>query len=345
MPIMTSTLDRNLFKTIRAVAIITCTLAAARVLTAQQLNWSGAQQVSPGEGIKGQLSREGLSAVVFKNQMYLVHAGQTAIDSYGNKNVFIQTSSDGVHFSNNVAIVSSVNGIAAASIGNPSITVYNNQLWVAFNNQLGGGVEGADFISSSDGVTWGLAGGVGGYNFLGSPSIVAFSNGLYLALTNAADSSIIFCRVQGTNPYCANFVNNKVSFNPSLGVFNGRIYIGYTNLSNDHQMWLLYGTDGNNFTTSNVLTTSTSSTPPEFAIHNNALYVGFRTNDGAHEFLYRYSSDGVDFSAQFEPGYTMGGYPGMVDATGLTSSSYNGALLNYFSSNDSSLSVYYSGAR
>lgn len=305
---------------------------------AQFLNWSAGTRYD--NQIGGVPQRQGVGAAVFNNTLFVAYADPYLVDQFQNSTVYIMRSTNGIDFSPPERVVIYSISQYIVSSATPALAVFNGKLYIAWNTGQGS----ANFASSSDGSTW--DGFVEGYrtNVDNSPSIASFNGVLYSGVRNAQDQTLEFCRIftDDTN-YCVQWPNNRLGFNPGLGVFNGQLYIGYQDI-NTHDIWFLYTADGNNFVTSGNATNDQTSTAPAFAVHNNILYLGFRTNDGDHKFLYKYSYDGVNFSGGVDPHYQMGGPSGLIDGSGLAYSIYNGNLFNLFTSNDTSHNLYSTNA-
>lgn len=284
----------------------------------------------------GEQDRQGVGAAVFNNTLYIAYTDSVP-QTNGNYAIILASNTDGgATFGNKLQVTNG--GFPIYGVNNPSLAVYNNKLYLAYNDAQ----TYSNVISSSDGVNWSnVHPCTTGVN--SSVSLAVFNNLLYFGLRNASNGSVTMCAINAADQVVqvTNLPQYTANAYPGIGVFTPpggqpTLYVGYEALSNDHNINLLLSTDGVNYSFSSAAASDQTSTAPSFAIHNGIFYLGFRTNDGDHKFLYKYTTNGSNWSGNVDQNWTMGGPAALINATNLTGSPYNGYLFNIFTSNDSS---------
>ncbi len=269
----------------------------------------------------------GVGTAIWNNRLYVAYTQ----NNYQGGTLLTYTS-DGVNFSPSTIVP--VGGATGFSASNPALTVFNNQLYIAFVDQYNIPV----YTSTSDGVTFAALHAACSTTATASPGMVAYKNNLYMGYMTASGHNLALCNItppqKNPAPYATVYSNISLGDSPSLAVFNNTLYIAYRNDSGNHYLYLATSTDGINLTLSNAANSSHTSTAPSIAIHNGILYIMFRQNSSGDHLYYTYSTDGVNFSGPIYVGITMGGPPSATTATFNCCSTLNGNLFVVFRQND-----------
>jgi len=289
--------------------------------------------------IGGETNETGVGAAVFNNLMYVAYISVTKYDSKGNAFLYVASNSDGgIYYNNKTAVVNSNNGANIIAASNPALAVWNNALYLGYID--GSGI--ASFVSSTDGEHWGTPTSCnlpGGDVADSSPSMAVFNGDLYMGYRNHLNHYMDICQISTSHAPIVYEADNlpSLNFNPSLAVYNNKLYAAFEGENSSHTLYFATTatTFGSGFTLQTGASGDQSGTAPSLAVHNGVLYLGFRSNDGSQVFLYKYSTDGVTFSKSTGGKWGEGGPPTLVNATGLTGSSYNGQLYVFFSSQTS----------
>jgi hypothetical protein len=326
--------------------VLTFCLSGFSTLKAQNLTWSAPQYDFSIE-VNGISGRQTPAGVVFPitQRLYMTYTSNNSTgDVYGDKYLYFGSQTGGGAIYGPPSYLNPSGG-SAISNTNPGMGVFNNKLYVVMNT-IGSGSTGPGygpaFVSSSDGVNWGIVTGIStGVATDSAPGVASDGTYLYMGFRNAGDHTLVLCRMNASEVVtCTNFPGTRtMGFNPGLKVFNGALYVGFQDLSS-HNLEYYKSTDQGQ-TIGNLITTAANdqtSTPPSLETHNGYLYMGFRTNDGDHKFLYKYSADGTNWTSGPDPHYTMGGAPVLVDGVGLQY--YSNFLYNLFSQNGSPYYLY-----
>lgn len=291
------------------------------------MNWATPQRDSS-TPIGGELGRQGVGVVNWNGQIWAAYLGTSAIDSQGDAYIYTAQTSGETTFSNKVQVTVG-DGSTVAGYTNPALAVRDGKLYLAYINSNGT----ANFISTSDGVTWSYYINTCTRNVISSVSLAVYNGKVYMGLEDYYTHTLVLCEIGPTDQIDAvnAFTNIGINFNPGLGVFGNTLYIATESSDNSHQINLYSTLDGRNLNVTNFPGDQTS-TSPSLAVHNGVLYLGFRTNDSNKKFLYKYSNDGVNFSGAFDPRWAQGGPPALVNGDNLPGP-YNGHLFTFFSSN------------
>lgn len=291
----------------------------------QGLNWSTPQSsanTAPAPG--GVSGRPGIAGVYFNNQVW---GAVTRTGSYPEVQMINNGGGTGTTFYSQSAVI--VGGVYALSNVNPALTQMNGYLYLAYTDQ-----NGLNYVvSSTDGVNWtgpsaSTASGLPSATQY-SPSITAdpATGTIYIAYANGQYYTPVVCKwVPGSSASCTQYYSlDTENFNPGIVFWNGTVYLGYEHRGDSH---CLYFYKYNPSTTGMTAWTpigcdEQTSAGPSLAIHNNQLYVAFRTNDSSAKFTIRVSPDGNTLNFRQQPGFTMDGYPQLVEIPGTVSSLMN----------------------
>jgi hypothetical protein len=203
----------------------------------------------------------------------------------------------------------------------PALTAMNGLLYLAYTDTNGLN----QIISSANGTDWtGPSAGPSGPDGLptstqANPAITAdpANNTIYTSYINGQYFTPIMCQwVIGNQPSCTqNYSLDTANFNPGIAFWNGIVYFGYEHRGDSHCLFFYkydpVTTAMNGWTP--IGCNEQTSAGPSLVVHNNALYVGFRTNDSSAKFTIRVSTDGNTLNFRQQPGFTMDGYPDLVD--------------------------------
>ena len=305
-----------------------CSLLIAAGTSAAAQTW-GAPQSSSGTAAApgGVAGRPAISGALLGGKVY---AAETLTGTSNQIMIMTNSSPTSTTFANLSVVVlanrGTANQVYALSAVSPALTAMNGRLYLAYTDT--GGFN--RIISSIDGLNWtGPSANPNGSTGLptgtqANPSITAnpATNTIYTAYTNGQYFTPIVCQwVVTGQPSCQqNYTLDTANFNPSIAFFKGIVYLGYETRSDSHCL-LFYkwtpSTGAMNGWTPTQCSEQTSA-GPSLVVHNNALYVGFRSNDSSAKFTVRIGSDGNTLPTRQQPGFTMDGYPDLVDVgTGI----------------------------
>ena len=227
---------------------------------------------------------------------------------------------------------------AQAGSTSPALTsnTATNTLYLAYTDVYGIN----HIISSTDGVHWtGPQASSSSPNGLptstqDNPSLaIDQSTGtVYAGYTSGQYYTPIVCSwVPGTNATCNQYYSlDTANFSPGIVFWNGLVYFGYEHRGDSHCLFFYKYNPNNTSMTQwqpNGCGEQTSA-GPSLAVFNNELYVAFRTNDSSAKFTLRVSTDGGNtLSYRQQPGFTMDGYPSIVNTNGTGDGN---ALMNVY---------------
>ena len=219
-----------------------------------------------------------------------------------------------------------------ASSSGPSLAVFNNKLFVAFNSSVG--ASDVLVCSSADGTNWSpnvVAAPKGLYR----PALAVFQDKLWLAYLYQANNGgtgalVIYSSTDGVSWTKANQpANLAVSGgsweSPSLTVYNGTLYMALcggsgASLSNGNQnvyskVMVSSSANGANWSVP-VDTGQTSSEAPTIGVLDNKLYVSYVAANASNTLLCTTSSNGTSWSgANGMAGNTSPNPPGLATLT------------------------------
>ncbi|MGO8758124.1 MAG: hypothetical protein ACLQG3_08370 [Terracidiphilus sp.] len=299
----------------------------------QTLTWSTPERDTT-TPMGGESGRPGVGAVNWNGYLWVAYLGTSTVDSAGDFSVYTAYNSGGINFGNKNQVTPGNSAQTVAALGNPSLVVYNGDLYLFYNDAYGE----ANYIYTSDGVNWSQVYTYAGLGyFIDASQSAAVYNGLiYVGFRNHADYSLILATIDSSNDTSwTNFPSVTLNFNPGLAVFNDSLYIAIETDANSHNLYYYTTTGGTTLLGPYTGTaTNQSSTAPTLAVFNNVLYLGFRSNDSKDNFLYMYSTDGVNWSSSIEPHVGIGGNPILAVAPDLPGS-YNGDIFFFWASESS----------
>ena len=318
-------------------ATIALALAAffSTPLLAQAPYWSSPVQYPYAMG--GDSGRESPAATVFNGVVYMVFTSRT-VASGSNYYMYEATSADGIHYST-PTLINTASGYALAS-SNPSLTVYNNVLYLAYNS---GGTT--NLVSSTNGTTWGTIGQVPtGVTADYSPSIATDGSALYVGIREHVASGVaplVLCNYTITPGWnCTTTTSTGSNYGPNLTAFGPTIYMSFAWQGNSHTLLYYTWSNGTLSTLQTVTGATTSAAPGGAAVGGSNLYIGYRANDGGHGFYTTSTSGNGTWTPNYYSGYGIGGPPAMF--SGLPGSS--GVVFALYAANDSSHYMYATGA-
>ena len=317
----------------RAIIALAFLVVSSTSLVAQAPVWSSATQYPYAMG--GDSGLEGPAATIFNNVVYMVFTSRTPSPS-GDYYMYEATSTDGVNYSAPVQI-NTLSGIAHAS-SNPSLAVYNNSLYLAYNNG-----SGANLVSSGDGTNWGTVQQLPTSVPVNShPSLASDGQTLYVGLKESTTASgLVFCTYTvSSGASCVTNESTGMNYGPGLAVFGSQVFISFEWQGNNHT--LLYYTWANgSFSPLQTVTGATTSAAPGLTSANlRTLFIGYRANDGGHGLYTVGLLTNGQWDTNYYSGYGIGGPPAMF--SGLPG--HLGAIYALYAANDSSHYMYAIGA-
>jgi len=288
--------------------------------------------------IGGESGQTGVGAANFNGALWVAYAG-TPADQYGQANIELAWNYDGgVTYGNKILALSYGGGNPQPlhTDSNPALAVFNGILYIAYTQ-----ANFPYFVFSSDGIHWGSPSdacnnGSSATGVDASPSLTVFNGALIMANRDKSTHEMIICRIASNNTATSTlYPTITLNYNPSLAVFNNKLYAAIEKNDTAHTIDLYTSTDAVTFTENTGASSDQTSTAPSLAVHNNVLYLGFRSNDSEQGFRYKYSTNGFTFSSDINPHWTEAGPPTLLSADYLPNSPYNGQLFVYFSSHTS----------
>ena len=312
--------------------------AAATPLFSQTLSFSTPERDST-TPISGEYGRVGVGAANINNELWVAYIGTTTVDGAGDAYVYTANNSNGgINYGNKSQVTAAYGTVAGNS--NPALAYYNGEFYLAYNDGYGN----ANFVTSSDGVTWGPEiyscnrTATKTYTIDASPTMAVFGGVIYVGLRDHTNQEMIICQIFPGAPSNTNVIEYSsitLNFNPGLGVFNGVLYAAIESNDSSHTIYFYTSSDGNTWTLQTGASQDQSSTAPTLAVHNGILYMGFRSNDARDLFFYKYSTDGVNFTTAIRGNTAVNGNPTLLEATTLTGSPNQGDLYLYWGSDSS----------
>jgi hypothetical protein len=261
------------------------------------------------------------------------YLGKTTVDPAGDFYVYTAYNTGGINFGNKSQVISGNRDQTVAASGNPSLLVYNGDLYLFYNDAYGN----ANYVYTSDGINWSqVYSYAAGYFVDASQSAVVFNGLIYVGSRYHTDFSLLLTSINSANSYTTvNYPSIGLNFNPGLAVFLNTLFIAFETDANSHNLYYYESTNGTALTGPLTGTaTNQSSTAPTLAVFNDVLYLGFRSNDSSNNFLYMYSTDGGTWSSSIEPHVGIGGNPELVVAEDLPPP-YNGDIFFLWASESS----------
>lgn len=325
------TLSTRQFWNVCCVQVLLLALSFGASVQAQTLTWASPVEHT-GVQVGGQpYGMGGVGAAVWNGDVYIAYA-----DNSGNGNLWTAYTTTGAVFTKQQVNLSSG---APSDMGNPSLAVFNNLLYLAWINTS----EQAEFAYSADGVNFTYAGScTPTAGAVASPSLTVFQGNLYMGIMTASGHYLAICKIAVDNTATVNeYPSFSVGDMPALGAYNNTLYAAFRDDSSSHYIYLAESTDGVNFLESTAATSSHTSTACSIVVYGGILYIGFRQNSSSDHLYYTYSTDGVTFSAPIYVGYTMGGPPALIDTFGTEVA---GQIFNVFRQNDTGHYLYTSSA-
>ena len=283
---------------------------------AQGLTWSAPQTSYNASKPGGVSGRPAVGGVFFNGTVY---AAETIVSSFPEVQILTNGGGTSTNFSNLTAVPGS--SPFDTSNVSPALTKIGINSYLAYTDQ-----NGFNYVlSSTDGIHW--TGPSAGPDVLpagtqDNPSITSdpSTNTVFIAYTNGQTFTPIVCKwVPGSSPSCTQYYSLRTeNFNPGIAFYDGLVYLGYEDRGNDHCLYFYKYTPSTTAMTNwqPIGCNEQTSAGPSLAVHNNALYVGFATNDSNKKFTIRVSTDGNTLTFRQQPGFTMDGYPQLVDLGG-----------------------------
>jgi hypothetical protein len=296
--------------------LLTITVFSSAAGFSQALSWATAERDTT-TPIGGESQRPGVGAVSWNGSLWVAYLGLTSEDLKGDAYVYTAYNSGGTYFENKSQVVPQ-NGQIVAAISNPSLVVYNNDLYLFYNDAYGN----AYYVYTSDGVNWSGVNLAATMTYQGdvvaSPSAVVFNGSIYVGLEcqpsqpcQISNNTLLISSINASNQVTStNYPGIGVIFNPGLGVFNNTLYIAIESTLSSHAIYYYTSTDGVTLSPPNAGAASDqTSTSPSLAVFNNVLYLAFRSNDSSDNFLYKYTTNGTTWSSSIKPHIGIGGNP------------------------------------
>ncbi len=245
---------------------------------------------NPGKNFKNLVMLAGTAPAIttWNGKLWLAFTGS---DSY----VYLASSSDGITFSTSIQAVPCLGCQAQVSNSQPSLAVYNNQLWIAWTNS--NGVQFTTWTGSS----WVYNQGCGSNSPLPlnatTVGLASYGSNLYFAYgaNKASNYELVVCHTNGlavgnpagyaiTNTYPSLQVGGGISIStePSFSY----MYLAYKDISTSDYIQVTGTSDGSNFTSttySGIRENGDSSTAAGTTIFNNSTYYfAYVENSSSH---------------------------------------------------------------
>jgi hypothetical protein len=193
----------------------------------------------------------------------------------------------------------------------PCLTVFRENLWVAFISNDGNKEILLCQAENDNATTWSDNRAIPNQSSQGSPSLVQFGNDLWLAyVSNDTHNRLLYTTWNGHHWSNDQRVQNPTQTQlsqstPSLAVFKGNLWIAF--ISNDtHNAILTCFWNGREWSDCYAVQGQSSGTAPVLVnVNDEELWVAFGSNDGNNVQLYCSSTDGRNWvRAGPEPGLT-----------------------------------------
>jgi hypothetical protein len=243
--------------------------------------------------------------VFFQDKLFMAYV---APDTSGK--LYVITTSDGITWSPESTSTNLY--MTTATRVSPSLTVYNNRLYMAYVSNDGSNT--LMVASSGDGATW-VGGAVPYQHTKQTPALAVYYNKLYVAFTsNNEDGTLLIDIYDGvkwsgetvvSNPAATQYSNTG----PSLAVFNYKLYIAFVAHNGSGDV-LIASYDGTIWSSDSQVGQSTQEAVT-LAVFNNELSLAFPDNGKNNHLLYVSSNDGTHWPAST---WVPGQYTHMVPA-------------------------------
>jgi len=234
--------------------------------------------------INGQLigAKGNVSLAVFNGFLYLAY-------SDGFNAIRLAQSPDGINWTSALA---QPGAYCASPAGDPEITAFGANLIVASNSN---GQLNVCTVDTSGNV---LSSVNTGFSIGFGAGLIQYGSTLFIAMQNASNHNVdLYYSTNGVNfSYSNALASQQTSTNPSFGIHNGVLYVGFRTNDGDHKFIYKYSTNGLSWS-GNQDPHYTMGGPPALANadsltgspYANALFNAFSANASNH---YLYSAHG-----------------------------------------------------
>ncbi|VVE58468.1 hypothetical protein PHO31112_05324 [Pandoraea horticolens] len=190
----------------------------------------------------------------------------------GAQNIISCTAFDGTAWSKSVSTIFDADA-------SPTLTVFNDKLYLMFKSDVDGTAGGILYSTSTDGKTWSAQLQIPKARVSGWPALAALGNTLYVVNQGADNDGTLWCTTittTDTTTWSSNvqISTEKISGSPALAVFQNVLYLVYVP-SGSEQPKYMTSSDGKTWTTATTIPCLLSESPA-LAVFNGTLYLVYQ---------------------------------------------------------------------